>query len=177
MHTFDSRNEISTFIERSIDDNYFDDIANAFKEISVSELNKAKELVETHAYLHPLPFGSCMRNITTHGCPKRLACQSGLYCVNFTVTGRMGEIETLTNIKNRLIEQGKAFKDDCEFKIRLKEQIVNLEQFERKIMISHRNKIPLNIYQPLDTELSQPKTLAELFSLEYEKIKTEDEED
>ncbi|MCK6040277.1 hypothetical protein, partial [Klebsiella quasipneumoniae] len=80
-------------------------------------------------------------------------------------------------IKNRLIEQGKAFKDDCEFKIRLKEQIVNLEQFERKIMISHRNKIPLNIYQPLDTELSQPKTLAELFSLEYEKIKTEDEED
>ena len=177
LHTFDSRNEISTFIERSIDDNYFDDIANAFKEISVSEPNKAKELVETHAYLHPLPFGSCMRNITTHGCPKRLACQSGLDCVNFTVTGRMGEIETLTNIKNRLIEQGKAFKDDCEFKIRLKEQIINLERFERKIMISHRNKIPLNIYQPLDTELSQPKTLAELFSLEYEKIKTEDEED
>ena len=44
-------------------------------------------------------------------------------------------------------------------------------------MVSYSNKIPVNIYKAIDTELSQPRTLAELFSLEYEKIKANNEEE
>ena len=176
LHTFDNTNEISNFIEQSFDD-YFEDIGKAFNEMAPTEPAKAKELINTHAYLHPLPFGSCMRNIAAHGCPKRLACQSGASCVNFTVTGRMGELENLKLTKNRLLEQAENLADNSEFTRRVKEQIQNLEYFEQKIMIGYSNKTPVNIYNAIDTELSQPRTLAELFSLEYEKIKANDEEE
>ena len=177
LHTFDNANEVSNFIEQSMGDGYFDDIAKAFNEIAPTEPGKAKELIDIHAYLYPLPFGSCMRNIAAHGCPKRLACQSGASCVNFTVTGRMGELENLKLTKNRLLEQTKSLVDNSEFTLRIKEQIQNLEYFEQKIMIGYSNKTPINIYNVIDTELSQPRTLAELFSLEYEKIKANDEEE
>ena len=177
LHTFDSTIEISNFIEQSMGDGYFEDIAKAFNEIAPTEPDKAKELIDTHAYLHPLPFGSCMRNIAAHGCPKRLSCQSGVSCVNFTVTGRMGELENLKLTKNRLIEQAKNLADNSEFTLRIKEQVQNLERFEQKIMVSYSNKIPVNIYKAIDTELSQPRALAELFSLEYEKIKANNQEE
>jgi len=176
LHTFDNTNEISNFIEQSLGDDYFEDIAKAFNELSPKESEKAKELIDTHAYLHPLPFGSCMRNIAAHGCPKRLACQSGASCVNFTLTGRMGELENLRLTKNRLLEQTKDLSDNSEFTLSVKDQIQNLEDFEQKIMVGYSNKTPINIYTAIDTELSQPKTLAELFSLEYEKIKANEEE-
>lgn len=177
LHTFDSSNEVSNFIEQSMGDDYFEDIAKAFSELAPTEPDKAKELINTHAYLHPLPFGSCMRNIAAHGCPKRLACQSGASCVNFTVTGRMGELENLKLTKNRLLKQAENLVDNSEFTLRVKEQIQNLEHFEQKIISGYSNKIPINIYDSIDTELSQPKTLAELFSLEYENIKANDEEE
>lgn len=63
LHTFDNTNEISNFIEQSMGEDYFEDIAKAFNELAPTEPDKAKELIDTHAYLHPLPFGSCMRNI------------------------------------------------------------------------------------------------------------------
>ncbi len=175
LHTFDNTKEISNFIEQSMGEDYFEDIAKAFDELALTELDKAKELIDTHAYLHPLTFGSCMRNIASHGCPKRLACQSGASCVNFTVTGRMGELENLKLTKNRLLEQAENLVDDSEFALKVKKQIQNLEDFEQKITVGYSNKIPVNIYNAIDTELSQPKTLAELFSLEYEKIKAKDE--
>ena len=177
LHTFDNTNEISNFIEQSMGDDYFEDIAKAFNELAPIESNKAKELIDTHAYLHPLPFGSCMRNIAAHGCPKRLACQSGASCVNFTVTGRMGELKNLKLTKNRLLKQAENLVDNSRFTLRVREQIENLEHFEQKIISGYSNKVPINIYDAVDTELSQPKTLAELFSLEYEKIKANDEEE
>lgn len=177
LHTFDNTNEISNFIEQSMGEDYFEDIAKAFNELAPTEPDKAKELIDTHAYLHPLPFGSCMRNIAAHGCPKRLACQSGASCVNFTVTGRLGELENLRLTKDRLTDQAKSLADNSEFTLRIKKQIQNLEGFEQKIMVGYSNKTPVNIYSAIDTEHSQPKTLAELFSLEYEKIKANDEEE
>ncbi len=177
LHTFDSSSEVSNFIEQSMGDYYFEDIAKAFNELAPTEPDKAKELIDTHAYLHPLPFGSCMRNIAAHGCPKRLACQSGASCVNFTVTGRLGELENLRLTKDRMIEQTKSLSDNSEFTLRVKEQIQNIERFEQKIMVGYSNEIPVNIYNVIDTGISQPRTLAELFSLEYEKIKANDEEE
>lgn len=177
LHTFDNTKEVSRFIEQSMGDGYFEDITKAFNELAPTEPDKAKELIDTHAFLYPLPFGSCMRNIAAHGCPKRLACQSGASCDNFTVTGRLGELENLRLTKDRLIDQAESLADNSEFTLRVKKQIQNLESFEQKIMVGYSNKNPVNIYSTIDTELSQPKTLAELFSLEYEKIKANDEEE
>lgn len=132
LHTFDSTIEISNFIEQSMGDGYFEDIAKAFNEIAPTEPDKAKELIDTHAYLHPLPFGSCMRNIAAHGCPKRLSCQSGVSCVNFTVTGRMGELENLKLTKNRLIEQAKNLADNSEFTLRIKSKFKTLSVLNKK---------------------------------------------
>lgn len=89
----------------------------------------------------------------------------------------MGELENLKLTKNRLIEQAKNLADNSEFTLRIKEQVQNLERFEQKIMVSYSNKIPVNIYKAIDTELSQPRALAELFSLEYEKIKANNQEE
>ena len=89
----------------------------------------------------------------------------------------MGELENLKLTKNRLLEQAENLVDNSEFTLRLKEQIQNLEDFEQKITVGYSNKTPVNIYHAIDTELSQAKTLAELFSLEYEKIKAKDEEE
>lgn len=175
LHTFDNRNDISDFIEQSLEDNYFEDIAQKFKEIAPVDPEKARETIEIHAYLHPLPFGSCMRNVSIHGCPKRLACQSGSSCINFTVTGRLGELENLIAVKKSFTEQIENLNEDSEFTLKLNEQINNLSYFEEKIISGYSNKTPVNIYHTIDNELSQPKNLAELFSLEYEKIKNSDQ--
>src|SRR5690606_26878415 len=83
--------------ENYIAENPFTD---RFVQQSHSDLPKADSLVERHAYLHPLQFGGCMRDVTVHDCPKRMACQSGNKCGNFTITHRKGELENLESIIN-----------------------------------------------------------------------------
>lgn len=175
LHTFDNRKEVGNFIKTSHDD-YFDDILNAFKALEPTDKAMADELIETHAYLSPLPYGSCMRNLATHGCPMRLACQSGTSCVNFTVTGRMGELDNLHNAKNKLMQQSKWLDKNQQNLIKIGRQIEHLDKFEQQILQAYQNKIPIDIKSVADTELAQPKVLAQLFSLEYDKIKQSDKE-
>lgn len=170
LHTFDDKSEIADFIQNTLDEGYFDDIARAFDDLAKTDTEKAKELIDTHAYLHPLPFGSCMRDISAHGCPKRLACQSGESCVNFTLTGRLGELENLTNSKNRLIEQASKIDGSTVFGQKLNKQIENLVQHERNLIKSLEQRIPISIVSTNDTELDQAKTLAQLFAYEHEKL-------
>lgn len=170
LHTFDDKSEVSDFIEHTLDDGYFDDIAKAFNELSTTDTTQAKQLIDTHAYLHPLPFGSCMRDISAHGCPKRLACQSGESCVNFTLTGRLGELENLTNAKNRLIDQASTLDGTTVFGQKLTQQIENLAKHEQKLIKSLEQRVPISIVSTNDTELAQAKTLAQLFAYEHEKL-------
>lgn len=95
LQSFDSRNEAASYVKESFFAEYFDDIADAFNELSGTDPKNADLLVQRHAYLHPLPFGGCMRDVASHDCPKRLACQSGYRCGNFSLTGRKGELENL----------------------------------------------------------------------------------
>ena len=170
LHTFDDKSEVSDFIEHTLDDGYFDDIAKAFNELSTTDTTQAKQLIDTHSYLHPLPFGSCMRDISAHGCPKRLACQSGESCVNFTLTGRLGELENLTNAKNRLIDQASTLDGTTVFGQKLTQQIENLAKHEQKLIKSLEQRVPISIVSTNDTELAQAKTLAQLFAYEHEKL-------
>lgn len=177
FHTFDDKSEVSDFIEHTLNDGYFDDIAKAFNELSTTNSAQAKQLIDTHSYLHPLPFGSCMRDISAHGCPKRLACQSGESCVNFTLTGRLGELENLINAKKRLIEQTSQIDLTSVFGQKLTQQIENLAKHEQKLIKSLEKKIPISIIHTDDTELAQAKSLAQLFAYEHEKLESKNKEE
>ena len=52
-----------------------------------------------------------MREISAHDCPKRLACQSGDQCGNFTLTNRKGELDVLQQTLNKLLEEFKNRKN------------------------------------------------------------------
>ncbi len=105
LQTFDSKNEVASYVKESFFDEYFQDIAESFNELVKEDQSLANLLVQRHACLHPLPFGGCMREVAVHDCPKRLACQSGDQCGNFALTGRKGELETLQHTLDKLLDQ------------------------------------------------------------------------
>ncbi|HAY5093454.1 TPA: hypothetical protein J0A26_002636, partial [Escherichia coli] len=106
LHTFDERSDIAGFIEDAFAEGLFEDIANAFEEIRDTEgPEQASAMVERHAVLYPLKFGSCMREVNLWGCPYRLKCQSIAFCEHFTLTGRIDE---LPNIEAKIYATEKA---------------------------------------------------------------------
>lgn len=97
LHSFDNRDDVAGFIEASLDDGLFEDIAAAFEDISKNEgPSQASEMVQRHAVLLPLKLGSCMRDVNLWGCPYRMKCQALKPCEHFTLTGRIDEYSTLT---------------------------------------------------------------------------------
>lgn len=105
LQTFDSKNEVASYVKESFFDEYFQDIAESFNELVGGDQSLANSLVQRHSCLHPLPFGGCMREVAIHDCPKRLACQSGDQCGNFALTGRKGELEALQHTLNKLLDE------------------------------------------------------------------------
>lgn len=177
LQTFDSKKEVANYIKASFSDDYFKDIALSFNEISTDTPQSAEELLVRHSNLHPLPFGGCMRDISSHGCPKRLACQSGESCGNFALTGRKGELDFLQNLKNQLeVEYQELFSSisgEKEYMYMLeilKEKINNLNSIEVKAFDRLEKLIPICVF-PYDNLVSPlPTTLAELFAIEQRKL-------
>ncbi|MFB0881995.1 hypothetical protein NXS14_19645 [Escherichia coli] len=110
LHTFDNRDDVAGFIEASLDDGLFEDIAAAFEDISKNEgPSQATEMVHRHAVLHPLKLGSCMRDVNLWGCPYRMKCQALKPCEHFTLTGRIDEYSTIEAKGRALNEATFAF--------------------------------------------------------------------
>ena len=177
LQTFESKNEVANYIKTSFFDEYFEDIAEAFNELVKEDNSLADSLVQRHACLHPLPFGSCMREVAVHDCPKRIACQSGDKCGNFALTGRKGELEALQHTLNKLlgefehIEQilaqdlsyGEMLKD-------LRQKILYLSDLKTKALDRQNNLTPIPVFPYGDTITKLPTTLSELFAIEQQKI-------
>ncbi|MGE8609921.1 MAG: hypothetical protein ACN6OA_15085, partial [Acinetobacter baumannii] len=53
LQSFDSRNEVASYIKESFFDEYFDDISAAFNELSSNDPKEADLLIYRHAYCHP----------------------------------------------------------------------------------------------------------------------------
>lgn len=108
LHTFDNNEERAEFIEASFSDSLFEDIAAAFQEITVTDsVQEASDMVRRHATLHPLKFGSCMRQVELWGCPYRMKCQSPMYCEHFTLTGRIDELPNISQ-KRQVLENSRV---------------------------------------------------------------------
>lgn len=179
LQSFDSRSEVANYIKESFFDEYFDDIAETFNELSSSDPQKADLLVQRHAYLHPLPFGGCMRDVATHDCPKRLACQSGDKCGNFALTGRKDELENLQLLLDNLNQEYEnilcMIQDDefyTEMLEELSSKITNLINLKEKALLRRNNLIPLQMFDYLSESSKLPVTLSELFAIEQQKLES-----
>ena len=177
LQSFDSKNEVSEFIKHSFFDEYFEDLAKSFNELITQDASQADLLIQRHAYLHPLPFGGCMREIAVHDCPKRLACQSGEQCGNFALTGRKGELAALEKSRNMLLIELKNIEslitnDDSYIEMLelLKQKIIFLNSLKDKALERHNNLTPIPIFPYLDQDSKLPITLSELFAIEQQKI-------
>lgn len=179
LHSFDNKNEISEHIKNSFFEDIFSDITEAFNELSYSDLPKADSLVKRHAYLHPLPFGACMRDVTVHDCPKRMACQSGDKCGNFTITHRKGELDNLESMINSLIvnyhktlsivQHDKSY---THMLSEIKNKISNLNVVKERALSKRNDLTPIRIFDYIDESIKLPHTLSELFAIEQHKIES-----
>lgn len=183
LHTFDERSDIAGFIEDAFAEGLFEDIANAFEEIRDTEgPEQASAMVERHAVLYPLKFGSCMREVNLWGCPYRLKCQSIAFCEHFTLTGRIDE---LPNIEAKIYATEKAHlklssvidKAPC-YNAQLTEIVEKLERLKimQKEWLHHANSKRVTAFADIlsgDIKIEgNIRTLTQLFALEYQKSKT-----
>lgn len=181
LQTFDSKNEVASYVKESFFDEYFQDIAESFNELVKEDQSLANSLVQRHACLHPLPFGGCMREVAVHDCPKRLACQSGDQCGNFALTGRKGELEALQNIFNELLDEFAYIEQILvhDFSYRemledLRQKILYLSDLKTKALDRQNSLTPIPIFPYGDVITKLPTTLSELFAIEQQKIETKE---
>ncbi|MFK4049890.1 hypothetical protein [Acinetobacter venetianus] len=181
LQTFDSKNEVASYVKESFFDEYFQDIAESFNELVKEDQSLANSLVQRHACLHPLPFGGCMREVAVHDCPKRLACQSGDQCGNFALTGRKGELEALQHTLNKLLDEFAHIEQivvhDLPYREMLedlRQKILYLSDLKTKALDRQNSLTPIPVFPYGDAIIKLPTTLSELFAIEQQKIETKE---
>ena len=181
LHTFDDRNDVAGFIEASFADGLFEDIAAAFEEISNNEgPEQATEMVERHAVLHPLKFGSCTRAVNLWGCPYRLKCQSMAFCEHFTLTGRIDELPNLFAKKQALLQshskltQLAKHQTDYQSKLaQIEQSLQHLDDIQSQWLSRAEAQRLISTENVLSGEIKvegEIKTLSQLFALEHKKL-------
>lgn len=182
LHTFDDRNDVAGFIEASSGDGLFEDIAAAFEEISKNEgLLQASEMVQRHAVLHPLKLGSCMRDVNLWGCPYRMKCQALKPCEHFTLTGRIDEYSAveakslaLNEAKRALERYAAALPDNRLVQGNINDSLAQLDVLSEQLRRRSNSLQVISSQMALSGEIKvdgEIRTLAQLFALEYQKIK------
>ncbi|WP_046206236.1 hypothetical protein [Acinetobacter radioresistens] len=181
LQTFDSKNEVASYVKESFFDEYFQDIAESFNELVKENNSLADSLVQRHACLHPLPFGGCMREVAVHDCPKRLACQSGGQCGNFALTGRKGELKVLQHTLNKLLDEFAHIEQIVihdlsysEMLDELRQKLLYLNDLKTKALDRQNSLTPIPIFPYDDAITKLPTTLSELFAIEQQKIETKE---
>ncbi|CAI3129412.1 hypothetical protein MWMV8_MWMV8_00825 [Acinetobacter calcoaceticus] len=181
LQTFDSKNEVASYVKESFFDEYFQDIAKSFNELVKEDQSLANSLVQRHACLHPLPFGGCMREVAVHDCTKRLACQSGDQCGNFALTGRKGELEALQHTLNELLDKFSDIEQIIAHDLSYREMLEDLHQkilylsdLKTKALDRQNSLTPIPVFPYGDAIAKLPTTLSELFAIEQQKIESKE---
>ena len=181
LQTFDSKNEVASYVKESFFDEYFQDIAETFNELVKEDNSLADSLIQRHACLHPLTFGGCMREVAVHDCPKRLACQSGDQCGNFALTGRKGELEALQHTLNELLDKFSHIEQIVAHDLSysemledLRQKILYLSDLKTKALGRQNSLTPVPVFPYGDAITKLPTTLSELFAIEQQKIETKE---
>lgn len=194
MQTFgETTAEVAHYMESAISDNFLPELKAAHdKFVEQGMAEKAKELLERHAKLHPLGFGACTRDVARWGCPHAVKCQSGLPCGYFSLTGRLGEAEEvsrrLTIKREEVIVLQKLTEANPNFNLALEEQeeaLVVLEALEVEAIQTQSAKKLVDLMSddqdnPLGRIMARinekmlvgksPRTLADLFFIEQKRL-------
>ncbi|HBM2978461.1 TPA: hypothetical protein LVL89_005741 [Klebsiella michiganensis] len=181
LHTFDDRDDVTEFIEASFSDDLFEDIAVAFEEIRDAEGPvQASAMVERHAVLYPLKFGSCMREVNLWGCPYRLKCQSTAFCEHFTLTGRIDEWpnmitkkQALQQARSKLTHLAQHQPDYQAKQADIEQRLQQLETMQAQWLHRTEAQRLVATENVLSGEINaegEIRTLAQLFALEYQQL-------
>ncbi|MCZ8864578.1 hypothetical protein OM361_03225 [Escherichia albertii] len=186
LHTFDDRDDVAGFIEASFADGLFADIAAAFEEIrDIDGPEQSSAMVERHAVLYPLKFGSCMREVNLWGCPYRLKCQSTAFCEHFTLTGRIDEWPNLIT-KKQALQQARStllllaqHQPDYQAKLAdIEQRLQQLEAIQAQWLHRAETQRLVATENVLSDEINtegEIRTLAQLFALEYQQLMQEND--
>lgn len=188
LHTFDGQDDVAGYLSDVINstDPFGDEFLSDFKEtLSASNSRtvlESKEALETHAYLFPVLNGSCMRDVRKDGCPSRMKCIAGEGCCNFVVTGRQGELENLTRLRDTLqisVQKTELLAiNDARYQRAFTEQKQNLQNIQNiltKTYMAREQLVPIRVF-PDAPNLSNPSatnrvvSLVDLFAKEQVKL-------
>ncbi|WP_319784193.1 hypothetical protein [Oceanisphaera sp. IT1-181] len=194
MHTVGESNaEVTKHIENTMSESFLPDLKLAHDRLLRTKSSEmAKDLIKRHAHLHSMKIGSCIRDVARWGCPFAMKCQSGEPCGYFTLTGRLDELEAVTNkllAKKSQVKKLKAlYEKDKAYKLSYKEQLealIMLEAFQSKVIVSMKDKKLVSLLStdkenPLGKIISRiteqsligksPRTLADLFYIEQKRL-------
>ena len=137
------------------------------------------ELLNRHADLHPLDFGSCMRKLQAWSCPYSMKCQDGSLCPYFTMIGRADDMSKLVQkefilrkqikgIKQLLLTESLSQIEYNEIVSDFDSRVSNLLRIRENLNKIESTKVNFNLVE-LD-EHKKPKTLATLFAIEHMKV-------
>lgn len=200
MQTFgETSAEVADYMAGAMSDAFLPELKVAYEKLVQKGLmEKAEELLQRHAKLHPLPFGGCTRDVARWGCPHAMKCQSGLPCGYFTLTGRLGEAKEVSRRlavkQDEIIVLRKLVEYDSNYNLALDEQeeaLLVLELLEVDAIMAQRAKKlvdllsdnPDNPIGSIMTRINEqmlvgktPHTLADLFFIEQKRIERDSEQ-
>lgn len=188
LHTFDGQEDVTQFLSNVTNnddpfgDEFLTDFKNSLPESNTRTVLESKEALETHAYLFPVLNGSCMRDVRKDGCPSRMKCIAGEGCCNFVVTGRQGELESLTKLRDSLLVSVRKVEllahNDVRYQRAYLEQRQNLQNIQNVLDKTYRAReklMPIQVF-PDAPNLGNPSgtkhsvSLVDLFAKEQVKL-------
>ncbi len=174
-HSFTTTQDVTSLVSDVFESSGIDLMAG----LGVASANEqSNELIERHAYLYSLDFGSCMRNLKAWSCPYSMRCQDGSPCPYFTVIGRADDQIKLESkresLRNQLREIELLFSNgdlsleeyqelSVDFK-RRRESLMEINVNSNKIEAT-KQKINLIEFD----HHKKPKSLATIFAIEHRK--------
>jgi len=188
LHTFEGQDDVAGYLSDVINstDPFGDEFLSDFKETLAASNSRrvldSKDALETHAYLFPVLNGSCMRDVRKDGCPSRMKCIAGEGCSNFVVTGRQGELESLTKLRDALqisVQKTEHLAtNDARYQrafIEQKQNLQNVQNVLAKTYMAREQLVPIRVF-PDAPNLSNPSatnrtvSLVDLFAKEQVKL-------
>jgi len=182
LHTHSDRVNNARFIEKAMEIGYYPELSREYKDlIKNDKKDDAKNLLEAHASINILPMGTCTRETAVTGCPLGIRCQSGGACGYFTLTGRLGELDVVSNrlasakkellVLEEIANNSDGYSDGLKI---MKENVDGLERIKEKAALALSQQIFVPLFQtptPEQLYLSpKPKKLADMFLLDLPRL-------
>lgn len=179
-HTFTTKDDVSDFISDVFNSSGLDLMAGLSDAAAkLDAADERKQILDRHADIYPLDFGSCMRKLAAWSCPYGMKCQEAAPCPYFTLLGRADDIKKLqskVNVTTRQIAEleqlffsGTLTQD--EFAEALEDLALKQSHLSRLQDMSLKledKKITIDLFK-FDNH-DKPKTLANIFAIEHRKL-------